>query len=318
VYIDPHLGKTIGIHFIINYLQIPLFYKKILKNMLDPTTALTTAINNSTKVANSPLFLTVIDKILGFKISEWGAQGEAIKKNILDGYEKAKQKGLGVQYVSAFRENTNLINIGAKSAKYIDKTKPNEIEFDNDVFWGLIEHSKQISNDDMQELISKIIAGEYNTPGMYSMSTLQTVKMLGKNELELFERMCSLIVNDYQIPKPLFSLPDEVNLFMSSIKLDFGSLQTLQCLGLFYPNVMKTTINNQDKNPKIVVTYLNQKLVFVSKNDNILKIQLPNFYGLSFVGKQLIKHVNPKINKDYFSWLKMYYKIPNYIFKEKE
>ncbi len=45
------------------------------KNMIDPTIALTSAIENSTKVANTPLFSTVIDRLLGFKISEWNAQG---------------------------------------------------------------------------------------------------------------------------------------------------------------------------------------------------------------------------------------------------
>ena len=76
--------------------------------MTDPTSALTTAIANSIKVANTPLFLTVIGKMLGFKISEWGAQGEAIKRQILDGYEEAKQKGMGIQHVSVFRENANV------------------------------------------------------------------------------------------------------------------------------------------------------------------------------------------------------------------
>ena len=87
--------------------------------MTNPATALTTAIEDSAKVANTPLFSTVIDKLLGFKISEWGAQGDAIKKQILDGYEEAKHRGLGFQYVSAFRSNANLINIGRKATKYI-------------------------------------------------------------------------------------------------------------------------------------------------------------------------------------------------------
>lgn len=279
--------------------------------MIDPASALTSAIDNSTKVANSPLFLTVIDRMLGFKISEWGAQGDVIKKHILDGYEEAKQKGIGVQYVTAFRENTNLINIGTKSAKYIDPAKPNEIELDNDVFWGLIEHSKQISNDEMQELVAKIIAGEYNAPGTYSMGTLQTVKMLGKHELELFERICSLIVNTSQIPKELFTLPEDAKVLMSHLGLDFGSLQTLQSLGLFFPNDMKTTMENPEKRD-FAVQYFNQQLIFTPETDNFKKIQLPGFYGLSLIGTQLIKHVNPKMNADYYSWLKLNYKIPNY------
>ena len=63
--------------------------------MSDPTLALTTALDNATKVANTPLFTTVIDKITGFKISEWVAEGEVRKKQIHDEYDKAKNNIVG-------------------------------------------------------------------------------------------------------------------------------------------------------------------------------------------------------------------------------
>ena len=51
----------------------------------------------------------------------------------------------------------------------------NKISDENDVFWGFLEHSKEISNEEMQRLIAKIIAGEYNSPGTYSMSALPQI-----------------------------------------------------------------------------------------------------------------------------------------------
>ncbi len=285
--------------------------------MIDPiTTALTTAIENSTKVANTPLFSTVIDKLLGFKISEWNAQGEVIKKHILDGYDDAKEKGLAVQYVSAFRSNTNLINIGARATKYIDSSKTSKVGIDNDVFWGFLDHAKGISNDEMQELIAKIIAGEYNASGTYSMSMLQIIKMLGKNELELFEKMCSLLINGEQIPQNLFSLPENDNDkgFMNELTMDFESLQLLQSLALFLPNDMTKSIENPEKK-NFEITYFDKAILFspITPGDiNTLKISMPGFFGLSPVGKQLLKHLNPKPNDSYFAWLKKNYKIPNY------
>lgn len=282
--------------------------------MIDPTTALTAAIENSTKVANTPLFSTVIDRLLGFKISEWNAQGGVIKKNILDGYEDAKQKGLAIQYVSAFRSNTNLINIGARAVKYINLSKPNNVAMENDFFWGLLEHAEKISNGEMQELIAKIIAGEYNVPGTYSMSTLQVVKMLGKSDLELFERTGSLLINDEQAPHDLFSLPESAKGFMGELLIDFGSLQLLQSLSLFLPNDMTRTIENPDKK-NFKMFYFDKEILFVPitpENETTLKINTPSFYGLSPVGKQLLKHLNPKPNEKYFNWLKENYKVPNY------
>lgn len=192
------------------------------------------------------------------------------------------------------------------------KTKPKEvIKDDNDFFWNTIEYAKSVSNEEMQELIAKIIAGEYNKPGTYSMSTLQTIKMLGKNELELFERVCSLLVDVEQIPQELFSLPDSARDLMHELHVDFGSLQTLQGLGLFLPNKMKTTLQYL-KNQNFTLTYFDKSISFTPENEDIFKISSPDFYGLSSVGKQLLKHLNPQYNEKYFIWLKENYKIPNY------
>src|SRR5690606_3497355 len=100
------------------------------------------------------------------------------KKLIHDEYQKAKESGIvGMQYIENLRHTTNLIDTATKSSKYIDQDKPHEINMDNDFFWNTVEHAKTISNEEMQELVAKIIAGEYNQPGTYSMSTLQTLRM---------------------------------------------------------------------------------------------------------------------------------------------
>jgi len=212
------------------------------------------------------------------------------------------------------RDFFNLSKVLYKFATFI-KTKPKEkIKDDNDFFWNTIEHAKSVSNEEMQELIAKIIAGEYNTPGIYSMNTLQVIKMLGKSDLELFEIMCSLLINGYQAPQDLFSLPENAKDFLDELGIDFGSLQLLQSLGLFLPNDMTESRENPEKK-NFPVVYFDKKILFVPttpENEASLKISMPGFFGLSPVGKQLLKHLNPKSNDSYFNWLKENYKITNY------
>lgn len=283
--------------------------------MTDPV-SLTTAIDNASKVANTPLFTTVIDKLTGFRISQWAAEGEVRKQLIHDEYQKAKESGIvGMQYIENLRHTTNLIDTATKSAKYIDQEKPNEIKMDNDFFWNTVEHAKTISNEEMQELVAKIIAGEYNEPGTYSMSTLQTLKMLGKHELELFEKMCSLCINSDQIPQELFSLPDSIKPLMNSLGIDFGSLQTLQSLGLFLPNDMSQSLENPEKK-NFAINYLGRVIRLKPTHETNFKIHLPAYYGLSNTGKQILKHLNPVFREEYYSWLKTNYKVSNYILKE--
>jgi len=285
--------------------------------MVDPG-SLTTAIDNATKVAGNSLFTTVIDKITGFKISQWAAEGEVRKQLIRDEYEKAKANGImGVQYIEQLRNTTNLIDTATKSAKYIEEGKNNEIEMDNDFFWNTIEHSKSISNDEMQELVAKIIAGEYNQPGTYSMSTLQTIKMLGKTELELFEVICGFIIHKSKLPHNLFSRPDNDNIkpLLYQLNVDYGRFQLLQSLGLFLPNAMSKTIDNSEKN-NFVTPYFDQILRFEPTHDTNFAITLPDYYSLSETGKQILKHINPVPYPDYYDWLRTDYKITNYKLQE--
>jgi len=208
------------------------------------------------------------------------------------------------------RQYSNLGNTLLKAAPDI-KVQDTKITDDNDVFWGFLEHSKEISNEEVQKLIAKIIAGEYNAPGSYSMSALQIIKMFGKNELELFERISSLLINKEQIPKNLFSLPDDAKDFMAELGIDFGSLQVLQSLGLFYPNEMEQSMRNPKK-LNIEFKYFDKNLLFAPENENYPVIKLPGFFGLSFVGKQILQHLKPQYYEKYYTWLKANYKIPNY------
>jgi hypothetical protein len=283
--------------------------------MTDPT-LLTTAIDNASKVSNTPIFTTIIDKLTGFRISHWAAEGEVRKQLIHDEYQKAKESGIiGMQYIENLRNTINLIDTATKSAKYIDEEKSNDIKMDNDFFWNTVEHAKTISNEEMQELVAKIIAGEYNQPGTYSMSTLQTLKMLGREELELFEKMCSLCINTEQIPQQIFAIPESIKPLLNFLKIDFAKLQILQSLGLFLPNEMTREVDNPEKK-NFEINYLGKRIFYKPTHESNFKISLPTFYCLSNTGKQILKNLNPKFNEDYYYWLKTNYKVPNYDLNE--
>lgn len=258
----------------------------------------------------------VINKTTGDNHPEYekavvSGTAEAIKEMAKSDTQTAVRIYESIKIKREQRDFFNLSKVLYKFAALI-KVKPKEkMKDDNDFFWNTIEHAKSISNEEMQDLIAKIIAGEYSTPGSYTMHTLQTLKMLGRNELELFEKVCSLLVSEDQIPQELFSLPDSAKEFMGELQVDFGSLQTLQSLGLFLPNDMTRSMQNPEKK-NVKIEYFDKNIIFTPENENFLKITFISFFGLSIVGKQILKHVNPRYNERYFTWLKENYKIPNY------
>ncbi len=253
----------------------------------------------------------IITKYIGKSIKVFEAEGDVEADKVKTRWEVLEKPfWLQAEAAKMNRQYSNLGNVLLKSAPLITASE-NQISDDNDVFWGFLEHSKEISNEQMQELIAKIVAGEYNAPGTYAMSTLQIIKMLGKNELELFEKICGLLIDNEIILKELFALGDNVKEMMNKIGIDFGSLQTLQSLGLFLPNDMTRSIENPEKK-NFAIQYFDKQIIFTPENENFAKIKLPGFYGLSIVGKQILKHLNPAYIEDYFVWLKSNHKIPNY------
>jgi len=283
--------------------------------MIDPTQIPKPIIDLATQTVSKPA--AGFSEFLSLKL--FGKTNARLRAEAENEYEKVKQGGaierevqkpfiIQMETRKAFRQYSNLGNVLMKANSLITAPE-SKITDDNDVFWGIVEHSKDISNEEMQALIAKIIAGEYNVPGTYSMSTLQTIKMLGKRELELFECVCGLIINEEYMPQDLFS---DIKKFMrDEMKIDFGSLQTLQSLGLFLPNGMtKTMINSEKENFEII--YFDKKILFSPENENFLKIKLPSLFGLSMVGNQILKHLKPRYSEAYFIWLKENFKIQNY------
>jgi hypothetical protein len=53
------------------------------------------------------------------------------------------------------------------------------------------ESCQDVSDDDMQRLWAKLLAGEIARPGSYSLKTLNVLKSLTKSDAELFTRLCS-------------------------------------------------------------------------------------------------------------------------------
>jgi hypothetical protein len=275
--------------------------------MTDPTVAaLAQALDSSTKVAGTPFFSTVIDRMLGFKISEWAAQGDTIKKHILDEYEEAKQKGLGIQYVSAFRSNANLINTSIKAAKYISIKDEKEMAVDNDVFWGLIDHSKLVSNEEMQELIAKILAGEYNVPGTYSMSTLQILKSLGKDELQIFSLLGSVYLPDHGFLKEFFGMDKEAVIARTEIGLDYGKFLEMQNLGLIQSGDYTMSISIEKD--KIFAMKYGNGLIMVKALEGKTDWNYPACYQLTVAGKQIRQHIEIKESTFFQEWLKQFLK----------
>jgi hypothetical protein len=272
---------------------------------MDPAKQAIGAIKTASGVAKSSTTRAFIDKVTGFSISRWEAEGEVVRQQILDEYNDAKKNGVnGVAKATELRQAANLINVAAKSAAYIDQDNKASPSIDNDFFWNTIEFAKTVSNEEVQDLLAKILAGEYNKQGTYSLRTLQILKNLDSELLDSFKEICSLVINGHTIPRQVFNLDKGL-----SSRPDYQDFQTLQSLGLILPNEMslKTT-----RNKSISIPYQDKLLIFITDRPSDDTVSIPGYYALSSSGNEIFRLIKPKFNKDYYKWLKDNYKITGY------
>lgn len=214
------------------------------------------------------------------------------------------------------RKYANLGTVLTKAAPHIT-TPENKVADDNDFFWNLLEHSKDISNEQMQELLAKIVAGEYNAPETHSVATLQVLKSLDKKSITQFKNMGCLLLNRYQVPLCFFSESDNRKKRFTQFQASYADMLSLQSLGLFSANDAQTkeqyTINQYP-----AMHYFNKTLLFESEKTDQLQndVTFPTYYGLSQVGGEIIHYLQPEFNSDYFDWLKENLKIDNFKLKQ--
>ncbi|WP_435624511.1 DUF2806 domain-containing protein [Flagellimonas sp.] len=279
--------------------------------MSDPGT-LITAIDKASKFGNTTWFTAIIDKATGFKISQWAAEGEVRKKMLHDEYEKAKSQGImGMQYIEYMRSTENLLNTAVKTAKHLKSDEPNKIKMDNDFFWNLIDHSKSISTEEMQELIAKILAQEYTKPGSYSRKTLQILKSIDKEDLRTFEFFCSFLVDGGRFPAFVFSKGARKAWLVEHLPIYHSLFLELQNLGLFYHNVIH---DHHDLALDVErISYFGRQIVLTKLNRHKTSgFNYPPYYSLSESGLDILTHLKPQPYREYFEYLIENIRVENY------
>ncbi len=92
-------------------------------------------------------------------------------------------------------EYRNMFKTLIKALPKISKKTPDENKINFDVMTRLKNLSKDFSSDDMQEIVAWILAWEYNQPWTFSLRTLEVVRSLTKDDIELFKKFCWFVFN---------------------------------------------------------------------------------------------------------------------------
>lgn len=131
----------------------------------------------------------------------------------------------------AQRQN-NMEEITAKALPQLDETAtPNSVV--NDWIVNFFDKSRIVSDNTMQDLWSRVLAGEANTPGTYSKRTVNFLSDLDKTDAELFAKLCGFGWMIGNVVPLVFDHEAEI---YNKHRVIFSSLNHLESIGLIQFN----------------------------------------------------------------------------------
>lgn len=178
----------------------------------------------------------------------------------------------------------NFLTVAKKADRYYSKMPPRDKNFDAydfDWFIRFYEAVGNISNEEMQELWAKILAGEISHPNTFSLRTIDVLKNLNKEDARLFDKVC----NHSVFADSVYFLPryDEY-LAMSGVK--YSEIMRLAELGLINDSgLVVLNVEPHETNSALLV-HRDLVLIFNSKDSNKRGFHI-NQYPFTQVGCEL-------------------------------
>jgi len=177
-------------------------------------------------------------------------------------------------------------------------------KMDDDWVTNFYDKSRIVSDQEMQEIWAKVLAGEANAPGTYSRRTVNFLGDLDKRDAELFQNLCSFgwIVGNFT---PLvFDVHADI---YNQKGISFNSLNHLDSIGLIHFNDLSGF--KRTRLPKSFPVFYCGKPIMLQmpkENDNELPI---GKLLLTQIGRELVPVCNSPSVDGFVDYVKEHWKM---------
>ncbi|MCH2551834.1 MAG: DUF2806 domain-containing protein [Alcanivorax sp.] len=194
--------------------------------------------------------------------AEAEAQAEKIKALVGLELTEIERRGIDRFVQQEARKQENIESITVQAAEQL--TPDANVEaLEEDWLSHFFDRCEKVSDENMQSLWSRLLAGEASIPGTYSKRTVDFVASMDKRDAEFFTRLCQF---SWVIAGPLpliFNSEDEI---YKKNGIDFSLLKHLDDIGLIsFDPISGYRVTNNGK--YFHVQYFSQSLLFEFKTD---------------------------------------------------
>lgn len=199
----------------------------------------------------------------------------------------------------AIRKESNCERVLMLAANEVQQSENVSDEpLDEDWLTRFFDIVGDVSSEDMQLVWSKILAGEIEQPGKFSLRTLETIRNVSKSEAEMFQKVVPLVMKS--------GTGSETRYFI------FSNADILEKYGVSYNILLQLRecgLLSASESSSLGGSVLNQKEHFVAHNDKKMIIvwgindtEVKFFYSvymLTRVGSELYSILEHRCNDEY-------------------
>lgn len=177
----------------------------------------------------------------------------------------------------------NFLLIAQKADEEYSKMPHNDstAAYDFDWFIRFYEAVGNVSDEEMQLMWAKILAGEVNKPKSYSLGTLDVMRNLSRQDAELFAKVCKHCI---QASQQELALPN-YDTYLDKCNITFSEILRLDEIGLINSNGSIRLNMNIANNSSALI---NQELVMIiAANKEDIKECSIKLYPFTLIGNEI-------------------------------
>jgi hypothetical protein len=195
------------------------------------------------------------------------------------------------------KKQENIERITFQAAQQLgDKAKPEDL--DDDWIVNFFEKCRTVSDNEMQILWAKILAGEATTPGTYAKRTVNFVPNLDKNDCQMFTKLCTFGWQIGGLTPLVFDIPHEI---YEKHDITFDVLKHLDDIGLITFNHV-SGFRRMGIPKNFVVLYYGQPLGLEFPKDENNDLQIGNVL-LTKIGEELAPICGSNRSDEFFQYV---------------
>ncbi len=137
------------------------------------------------------------------------------------------------------RKQINIEDITNRALPHVtEEAKPEDVE--EDWIVNFFDKCRIVSDEQMQDVWARILAGEANNPGTFSRKTVNILADMDKSDAELFTTLCSFAWEFPDATVPLIYIDED---FFMEREINLTSLADMESFGLILTDSMGFALN---------------------------------------------------------------------------